>query len=189
MPADVVARIQLQAIDVEEIDDVAAEAEVIHHIGESIRVREAERVTDLMQAGEIDDRLAKQRIGTRRVRDVRAQRIGVGTHIDLGAANAVESAPEHLRASLTADRPTQVRVAINDFPAWSASVNGKTVQIRRDDDGYMLIDVPAGESDLDLTYTIEPVVWLGRSLTALGVFVLIAAAIIERRRMKLAVSS
>jgi hypothetical protein len=49
----------------------------------------------------------------------------------------------------------------------------------------MLVEIPAGDVDLHLTYTVEPVVWFGRVLTLLGAVllagILIAPPICRRR--------
>jgi len=102
-----------------------------------------------------------------------------------GEVRALEQSREFLRADVFAPEPTEARIAIYDFPAWRATVNGHGTPIRRSDDGYMLIDVPAGEVQLELMYVVEPVVWVGRSLVGLGVLLLIAAIVAPgvRRRM------
>jgi hypothetical protein len=103
-----------------------------------------------------------------------------------GEVTSLNLSRERLIAGIHANEPTEVRIAINDYPAWQATIDGREVPIRRSDDGYMLVSVPAGETELDLTYSIEPVVWVGRVLTLLGAALLagiLIASLIGRRRV------
>jgi uncharacterized membrane protein YfhO len=102
-----------------------------------------------------------------------------------GEVTSLDLSRERLVAEIHANQPTEVRIAINDYPAWKATVDGRETAIRQSDEGYMLIEIPAGDVDLHLTYTVEPVVWFGRVLTLLGAVllagILIAPPICRRR--------
>ncbi|HYI16592.1 MAG TPA: DUF6541 family protein [Thermomicrobiales bacterium] len=101
-----------------------------------------------------------------------------------GEETQLDVSREHLVATITAPQATEVRIAINDFPAWRATINGRASPTRRSEDGYMLVDIPSGDVVLKLTYTIEPSVWFGRGLTVLGVLVLagiVVTPLIRRR--------
>ncbi|MDQ3549434.1 MAG: YfhO family protein [Chloroflexota bacterium] len=97
-----------------------------------------------------------------------------------GEVQTLEQSRESLRADVYAPQPTEVLVAINDYPAWRATVNGRDTPIRRSDDGYMLIDIPAGDSEVELTYVVESVVWGGRALVGLGGLLLVGVVVIPR---------
>jgi len=107
--------------------------------------------------------------------------IGVVTIRD-GSVLSVDASRERVHATVHANQSTELRIAINDYPAWSATVDGHAVPIHRDADGYMLIDIPEGDAEVELRYTVTPVVWLGRALTILGVISLIVAIVYEHRR-------
>ena len=77
-PRDVVARLQPQAVSVEERRDVAAEPEEVHDVAEVVGVREAERMPQFMQAREVDDRVAEQRVELCQAGDLATERVGIG---------------------------------------------------------------------------------------------------------------
>ena len=86
---------QLVAIAAEEQRNVAAEAEEVHHVAEIRSVLESERVPELVDAREIDDRVAEQRVGARALGDRGAERIGVGPDEHGRAAPPVDFDRDH----------------------------------------------------------------------------------------------
>ncbi len=72
----------------------------------------------------------------------------------------------------------------NWFPRWRATVNGRTVPIEQTEDGYMTVDVPAGDVDLDLRYRLDAIDRIGRVLMALGVVGVSLMATTRRRSVR-----
>src|SRR6185437_5934906 len=89
MCAQAIARAKLPAVALEIFENIAAESEAVHNVAEIRRVREAKRVAGFVQAGEIDNRFAQQRIAVRGGRDTGAELIHFGQDEDLGAPLAV----------------------------------------------------------------------------------------------------
>jgi hypothetical protein len=56
----------------------------------------------------------------------------------------------------------------NWHPRWRAAVNGAAVPITRTSDGYMAVQVPAGDVRLQLEYRRDAVDWLGLAAAAAG---------------------
>ena len=102
------ARAKLTAIAAEELHDVAAVAEEVHDVVERGGVREAERVTELVQAGQVDDGLAEQIVCGGALRDLRAESVHVGTDVDGRATAASHDERPHLAVLAVARvRPVQ----------------------------------------------------------------------------------
>src|SRR6185503_15185641 len=93
---DVVAGLQLTAIPSEELRYIAAESEEIHDVAEVRRVAQAERVPELVDAGEIHDGLAQQRIRPRPAGDVRSERRRIGPDVDGGPSSIANPQRPHL---------------------------------------------------------------------------------------------
>lgn len=98
-----------------------------------------------------------------------------------GQVTALDISRERLRAVIRSTAPTDVTIAINAYPAWRATVNGLPAPIRRSEDGYMVVGVPAGDTEVTLDYQVEPVVWYGRALTVLGLLSVLAVVVPRRR--------
>ena len=86
---------------------------------------------------------------------------------------ALEVAPERLTATVTSDTAQEVRIIINDFPRWRASVNGQAVPITRTPDGYIGLSIPAGEARIELRYVTSTANWLGRAGVMLGLALIV----------------
>jgi hypothetical protein len=101
-----------------------------------------------------------------------------------GRVDRVSVARARVEASVRLDVAGPVTVHVNDFPGWQARVNGSAAPIRRSADGYMLVDVPAGDATIVVTYETEPVVWLGRVLAGIGIVASVAVVLapVPRRR-------
>jgi hypothetical protein len=97
--------------------------------------------------------------------------------ITSGQVTSLDASHEHLTADLHTNQATRAVIAINDYPAWRATINGQPVPISRSADGYMEVDIPAGDVRLELSYAVEPVVWYGRVLTTVGLILLFAVAL------------
>jgi hypothetical protein len=97
-----------------------------------------------------------------------------------GEVLEVSAERESITARVRAATATTAMVHVNDFPGWTARVNGEAVPIERNADGYMLVDVPAGDATIVLTYETQPVVWLGRGLVVIGL-VLLAGMFLPQR--------
>ena len=65
------ARLQLPAVAHEVFDEVAAVLEGIHDVGELVGVPQPERVAQLVDAGQVDDGVAQERIEAGLPGDVR----------------------------------------------------------------------------------------------------------------------
>jgi hypothetical protein len=61
----------------------------------------------------------------------------------------------------------------NWFPRWRARVNGRDAAVARTEDGYMLVDVPAGPVRLELDYVLDPFDIAARFLMGGGVLLVI----------------
>lgn len=100
--------------------------------------------------------------------------------VSSGEVTSLDLSRERLLAGIQTPQATEARVAIAVYPAWQATVNGQESPIRRSDDGYMLINIPAGDVELALTYTVARAVWLGRVLTLLGALLLAGTLVAPR---------
>src|SRR4249919_4250787 len=76
---NVFTRPDLRAIPAEELHDIAAIAKEIHDVAEIARVLEAERVTELVNASQVDDRVSKKDIRSGARGEILAERIDIGT--------------------------------------------------------------------------------------------------------------
>jgi hypothetical protein len=78
----------------------------------------------------------------------------------------------------------EVRIRENWFPRWRVTVNGERASVSRTDDGYMAVDVPIGEVNVALSYTVDGLDWLARGVTSLGT-VAVAALLLPTRWRRL----
>lgn len=80
----------------------------------------------------------------------------------------------------------EILIRRNWFPRWRATVNGQEVPIRETDDGYMAITAPAdGVAQVELTYVVDWLDWLGRIAAALGVVAVILLLLPRRTTVRL----
>jgi hypothetical protein len=94
--------------------------------------------------------------------------------IDPGKVERLDAEAERIVIEGFASEPGTARIAVNAYPAWQATVNGDRVDVVSSADGYVELAVPAGDVRIELVYTVEPVVWAGRALVALGLSLLAA---------------
>jgi len=90
------ARLQLFAIALEVRHKVAAVLKAVHDIGEAFCVYESERVSALVNAGQVNDCVAKQMIAASGFSDIAAHRTEVRKHVDIRPAFSVH----HIRHGL-----------------------------------------------------------------------------------------
>lgn len=102
--------------------------------------------------------------------------------LDNGDIERLDARAERITAQGSSRTGGLARIAVNAYPAWQAEVNGQRTEIVESQIGYMLVPIPAGDVTLTLTYVVEPVVWIGRVLTAAGVVWLVAVIIAPRLR-------
>ena len=62
----------------------------------------------------------------------------------------------------------------NWFPRWRARADGESAEIVHRPDGYMDVEVPAGTSTIELTYSVDAIDWLARGCVALGLILAVA---------------
>jgi hypothetical protein len=92
---------------------------------------------------------------------------------DNGTVTALAVTPEHLTATINAEKSGNVRIIANDFPRWRAWRNGQPIAIERTNDGYMRLPLPAGESTIELHYVTSAANWAGRGLVTAGLLVIL----------------
>src|SRR5688500_5529161 len=93
---DVGAAADLPAVATEVLDDVAAVPEEIHDVVERRGVRQAERVSELVEAGQVDDAFAQQVVGRGAPRDLWTKPVHVGADVHRGTVAAVDDERPHL---------------------------------------------------------------------------------------------
>jgi hypothetical protein len=111
-------------------------------------------------------------------------RYGGLVSVPSGRVERVTVARERVEASVQLDVAGPVTVHVNAFPGWRAQVNGSAAPIRRSPDGYMLVDVQAGDATIVVTYGTEPAVWLGRLLAGMGIVATVAVVIAPALRRR-----
>ena len=92
-------------------------------------------------------------------------------------------APSRLRLTTRPDRPALVVVTESHHPGWSARVNGVPAPVHRVDNLFLGIEVPAGESAVELRFR-PPGLETGAAVSAAGALalVLVAGTGLRRRR-------
>jgi uncharacterized membrane protein YfhO len=71
-----------------------------------------------------------------------------------------------VRAELGAGQSILVQESYD--PAWQASVNGKTVSVRKDVMGFMIVDLPPGEQEVHLRFATPLENRVGQAVTVLA---------------------
>lgn len=80
-----------------------------------------------------------------------------GRHASPGVVTVRRFDPGHISIEVERDTAGYVVVDQNDFPGWTATVNGQNEQIFRANSAFMAVPVPAGTSEVTLTYRPESV--------------------------------
>jgi hypothetical protein len=105
------------------------------------------------------------------------------------APDSVSIDEQHVTASGT-NSGGEILVRRNWFPRWEATVNGQPAAIRETEDGYMAIATPIeGAVDVELTYAVDWIDWLGRLAVVVGMVILIAMLLPSRQRFRLGTRS
>lgn len=94
-----------------------------------------------------------------------------------GSSNPSSITIDNQRFSAAFDNASAGEIVVrrNWFPRWTATVNGKPVNITHRDDGYMALAAPAGHVVVDLRYSVDELDWLARALAVFGALLLAAA--------------
>jgi hypothetical protein len=72
-------------------------------------------------------------------------------------------------------------IRLINYPPWEIRRNGRIVgQLPRREDGLLTVPVPQGRSEIDIRWRTTPDVWLGRSLSLLGILLWLAAWRLDR---------
>jgi hypothetical protein len=69
-----------------------------------------------------------------------------------GQVRVLDEAPDHIRLQVRRDQPGWVVAMQSYFPGWHAKVNGARTPIARANYAFQAIRVPAGTSDVELSY-------------------------------------
>ncbi|MDH3212310.1 MAG: hypothetical protein OEM05_07475 [Myxococcales bacterium] len=117
---------------------------------------------------------------TRRPRESPVVRVG-------GAADVVvlRDAGSHIRLSVRAAEPTSLRLARWAFPGWRLELSGRSAEWQANEDGSIDIDVPAGETLVELRYRAPAVRRFGLAASAValaGWLALVASRRLPLRR-------
>ena len=93
--------------------------------------------------------------------------VDVVEHGPAAPASVVRESPEAMlvRAELGAGQSILVQESYD--PAWQAAVNGKTVSIRKDAVGFMIVDLPPGEQEVHLRFVTPLENRVGQAVTVL----------------------
>src|SRR5262249_17313844 len=96
------------------------------------------------------------------------------------APQAVDIGNQSISATGTADGG-EIMIRRNWFPPWKATINGKPIAIQQTDDGYMAIAAPSsGVIQLELTYSVDWLDWLGRIGAVLGAIIVVLMLLPDR---------
>ena len=93
---DVIPDLELLAKAHEVGDEVTPVLERVHDVREGTGMGEPERVAQLMNAGQIDDRIPEEWIQPRPAADVRPETVGIRVHEDVGGASPLHYPSPHL---------------------------------------------------------------------------------------------
>lgn len=88
--------------------------------------------------------------------------------VDGGRLAYLQRQPERLEVQAMMPGPGEVRFAVNAFPNWRATVNGRSVAPRTTEEGYIAVPVPSGAVTVTLDYGLDAAGWLARGLVAAG---------------------
>jgi len=87
--------------------------------------------------------------------------------------------------SVESPQPVELELRLMNYPAWRVEVNGKRVDAQSDDPtGRMVIALPAGTSEVDVSFTRTPDRWLGDAITLAALLVVALLFASSRKREK-----
>lgn len=105
---------------------------------------------------------------------------------DGGAGDVIRWEPAFREVTVNASQPSTVRLKSYNFPGWSARLNGQAVPIVSDSNGVQVIEVPAGNHRLEVTFGSTPPRTAGALLTGLTFLTFVGLFVLDRlRRPKL----
>ncbi|HEX8925804.1 MAG TPA: hypothetical protein VF786_08435, partial [Terriglobales bacterium] len=88
----------------------------------------------------------------------------------LAHSSSQQWAAEHKRLTIDSKVATRDTLRLLDYPAWSVQVDGQPfARTPRDDDGRMMLDLPAGHHDIEIKYVRTPDHWAGGLLTLFSI--------------------
>jgi hypothetical protein len=98
-----------------------------------------------------------------------------------GTITVIESSPTQRRYQVTADSAEYLVIAETWYPGWSVTVNGKKADLYRTNLAFQAVAVPAGESEITLSYNLRH--WrLGAAVTVLSLGIVLALILSARLR-------
>jgi hypothetical protein len=91
--------------------------------------------------------------------------------------------PELRRLRVELARPDQLQFRTSNFPGWTAFVNGRAGEIKEGRTGNIVLDLPAGEHQIDLDFRSTPIRRVGNWITivSFALLILILAMFGSRR--------
>lgn len=97
-------------------------------------------------------------------------------------ARVVRAQTEHLVIEVDAEHRASAQLALAWSPKWRATIDGRDVPLARGADGFIGVEIPAGEHRLVLDY--EPDAWdrVGLAASVAAAAVLVVAGVRRRRR-------
>jgi hypothetical protein len=118
----------------------------------------------------------------------RNEAAGSGVEVIAGAAEIAPISVRDADLRLNVQAPAgaaRIQFNIPQFPVWQMTVDGRAVSAQRTEEGYMAVDVPAGEHVVHAQFTDTPIRrfanWL--SVAAMGLMLALALAPLWRRRI------
>jgi hypothetical protein len=100
-------------------------------------------------------------------------------------ATAQSRQPEHMRIAMVTPHAGYLILRLLSYPAWRITVNGLPAsQADPRDDGLIAVPVPQGTVDLSADWTTTADVIAGRWVSAIGLLLLFAVGLLERRRSR-----
>jgi hypothetical protein len=93
--------------------------------------------------------------------------------------------PEYLKLEVKSPRPTWLLVSDAYWPAWRAWVNGSEVVIRRANFYFRAVQIPAGDSVVEMRY-VERLAWLGPSVSFMTCLIVVSLLAVSCRKRAIA---
>ncbi|HEX3049262.1 MAG TPA: YfhO family protein [Aggregatilineaceae bacterium] len=79
----------------------------------------------------------------------------------------LDTSPHQRRYHVESDQPAYLVISQTWYPGWTATVNGKSVDLYRANLAFQAVALPAGSSDVELEYRITHFAW-GAAVSGLG---------------------
>ena len=103
------------------------------------------------------------------------------TELNGGEVELLEDTGDHLKLRVSSDGPGILIIRDSNAPGWRARIDRKSVPIQSADHAYRAIDVPSGDSVVELTY-LPASRLLGFGMAGVAVMALAAGTLFARRR-------